>query len=321
MTPIAVVTDRLPRAARDIARRRGRDVELTIEGADIELDRAIVDELADPVLHLLRNAIDHGIEPPEERRMRGKQPRGTLGVTVRRLRDRVVLELADDGRGIDVERLKSLAVERGLLTMDDARALPERDAVMLCCLLGLSTAADVTDVSGRGVGMDAVKRAIEQVGGTLEIESTRGQGTRFRLSLPLTVAMVHLLLVGVGEEVYGLPIAKVSGVVEAPRDSLDHSENAPVLHFGQSVVPVHELGQLLEVPHNGVDAAKPVPFVVVESDDGRLALGVDSLLGQQEAVLKAVARPLDLVPGLAGVTILGNGRPVFVLDVARLVAA
>lgn len=318
MTPISVITDRLPRAARDIARRRGREVEVTVTGSDIELDRAIVDELNDAVLHVLRNAIDHGIEPPEERRMRGKPARGLVKVEVRRLRDRVVLEVRDDGRGLDTERLKALAVERGLVTPDQARAMSEREALLLCALPGLSTAATVTDISGRGVGMDAVKRVVEGVGGALDIESTRGQGAVFRLSLPLTVAMVHLLLVGVGDDVYGLPIAKVSGVVETPREKLASSQNVPVLHFGQQVVPVHDLSEVLEVPRTAGADAHATPLVVVEADDGPVALGVDRLVGQEEVVLKGLSRPLDLVPGLAGVTILGNGRPVFILDVARL---
>jgi two-component system chemotaxis sensor kinase CheA len=159
------------------------------------------------------------------------------------------------------------------------------------------------------------------VGGTLDIESTRGKGTTVRLMLPLTVAVVNLLLVGVGDEVFGLPVAKVSGVVETLRERLAYSHASPMLTFGQLVVPVHELSRLLAVPGAEVSPAKPSPFVVVEGDDGPLALGVDALLGQQEVVLKALARPLDLVPGLAGVTILGNGRPVFILDVARLVTA
>ena len=317
MTPVAVITDRLPRAARDIARRRGRDVEVTVTGGDIELDRAIVDELNDAVLHLLRNAIDHGIEPPEERRMRGKPARGTVKLEVRRLRDRVVLELKDDGRGLDTERLKALAVERGLLTPEQARALTEREALMLCTLPGLSTAATVTDISGRGVGMDAVRRMVESVGGTLDIESTRGQGATFRLSLPLTVAVVNLLLVGVGDDVYGLPITKVSGVVNASREALAASQNLPVLSFGPGMVPVHELSTLLDVPRSAPLGATH-PLVVVEADDGPVALDVDRLVGQEEVVLKGLAQPLDLVPGLAGVTILGNGRPVFILDVARL---
>ncbi|MFT3711558.1 MAG: chemotaxis protein CheA [Archangium sp.] len=318
MTPISVITDRLPRAARDIARRRGREIELIVAGSDVQLDRSIVDELNDPVLHLLRNAIDHGVEPPEERRMRGKPARGTVKVSVRRVSDRVLVEVEDDGRGMDVERLKAVAIERGLITADQASTLPEREALLLSAAPGLSTATTVTDISGRGVGMDAVKRAVEAVGGTLEIHSKRGVGTTFRLSLPLTVAMVNLLLVSVGDDVYGLPIGKVAGVVETSRAGLSHSQDVPVLQFGQSVVPARELSSLLGTPTRLHDVAAPCPFVVVETDDGRVALAVDALLGQEEVVLKALRRPLDQVRGLSGVTVLGNGRPVFILDVARL---
>ncbi|MFO0596488.1 MAG: chemotaxis protein CheA [Myxococcaceae bacterium] len=318
MTPVSLITDRLPRAARDIARRRGREIELTIAGADVELDRAIVDELNDPVLHLLRNAIDHGVEPPEERKMRGKPPRGAVKVSVRRVSDRVLMEVEDDGRGMDVERLKALAVERGLLTAEQAKLLPEREALLLSAAPGLSTATTVTDISGRGVGMDAVKRAVEAVGGTLDIVSKRGQGTTFRLSLPLTVAMVNLLLVGVGDEVYGLPITKVAGVVETAFATLPRSDDVPVLQFGAGVVPVRELSRLLGLPSRPRNALAVSPMVVVETDEGRVALAVDALMGQEEVVLKALKRPLDQVRCLSGVTVLGNGRPVFILDVARL---
>ncbi|MBK7857248.1 MAG: chemotaxis protein CheA [Archangiaceae bacterium] len=317
MTPISVMTDRLPRAARDIARRRERDVELTITGAEVELDRAIVDELNDPLLHLLRNAIDHGIEPPVEREKQGKPPRGRVQVNVRREKDRVLLEVEDDGRGMDGDKLRAAAVARGLLTPEAAQGLSAREALMLACMPGVSTATDVTDISGRGVGMDAVKRAIESVGGTLEIESQKGKGTRFRLQLPLTVAVVQLLLVAVGDETFGLPVAKVSGVVEFPEAQLAHSQNASLLPFGNALLPVYSLAALLTVPgDDGVEQTRP--YVVVEAESGKVALGVDRLQGQEEVVLKALSRPLDLVPGLAGVTILGNGRPIFILDVPRL---
>lgn len=250
--------------------------------------------------------------------MRGKPPRGTVKLSVRRASDRVLLEVEDDGRGMDVERLKAVAVERGLITAEAARELPEREALLLSCAPGLSTADTVTDISGRGVGMDAVKRAVEAVGGTLEIKSRRGLGTTFRLSLPLTVAMVNLLLVGLGDDVFGLPIAKVAGVVETSRASLTRSQETPWLPFGPSAVPARELAQVLELPGRPHDVERVSPFVVVDTDEGRVALAVDALLGQEEVVLKALTRPLDQVPGLAGVTVLGNGRPVFILDVARL---
>lgn len=318
MTPVSVITDALPRAARDLARRMGKDVDLTVSGADIELDRSIVDELSDPLLHLLRNAIDHGLEPAEERRGAGKSNRGRVTVEVRRARDRVLLEVADDGRGIDVQRVRAAAVARGLVREEVAKSLSDREALMLICLPGFTTVASATDVSGRGVGLDAVKRVAESVGGALEIETRPGQGARFRISVPLTVAMVNLLLVGVGEEIYGLPITKVVGVVETQRRELTRSEREPVLPFGTTVVPVYDLAHVLRVPGTPTHPSLPSPFVIVDSEAGRVAMAVDSLLGQEEVVLKGLTPPLDLVPGLAGVTILGSGRPIFILDIARL---
>ncbi|NVJ28370.1 chemotaxis protein CheA [Myxococcus sp. AM011] len=319
MTPLSLITDRLPRAARDIARRKEREVDLVITGAEIELDRAILDELSDPLLHLLRNCIDHGLESPEERIAAKKGPRGRVLVAVKRARDRVIIELEDDGRGMNPAKLKAAAVARGLLPAEVATRLTDREAFMLSCLPGVSTAKDITDISGRGVGMDAVKRVVESVGGTLEIDSEPGRGTRFTLRLPLTVAVVHLLLVEVGDEVFGLPIAKVVGATEADGDALSRSRETALLPHGNSLLPVHALDTLVGVPTPGMRGVRP--FVVMEGDSGRVALGVDRLLGQEEVVLKPLSRPLDLLPGLSGVTILGSGRPVFILDVPRLLSA
>ncbi|MDC0713029.1 chemotaxis protein CheA [Stigmatella sp. ncwal1] len=319
MTPLSLITDRLPRAARDIARKRGREVDLVVTGAEIELDRAILDELADPMLHLLRNCIDHGLESPEDRVAVGKEARGRVQVTVRRMRDRVVIEIEDDGRGMDPEKLKAAALARGVITAEAAARMSEREAFLLSCLPGVSTAKDVSEISGRGVGMDAVKRVVENTGGTLEIGSEKGVGTRFTLRLPLTVAVIHLLLVEVGDEVFGLPIAKVLGATEADGDALSRSRETALLPHGNTLLPVHALDALLGIPessHRGIR-----PFVVMEVDTGKVALAVDRLLGQEEAVLKPLSKPLDLLPGLSGVTILGSGRPVFILDVPRLLSA
>ncbi len=318
MTPVAVVTDQLPRAARDLARKRGKDVEVTVTGAEIEIDRAILDAIAEPLLHLLRNAVDHGIESPEARLTAGKPPRGRLRISVRRTRERVVLELEDDGRGMDPERLRTAAVARGKLSPEAASRLSTRDLLLLACLPGVSTATDVDDVSGRGVGMDAVKRSVESLGGALELDSQPGRGTRVTLRLPLTVAVVQLLLVRAGGEVLGLPITKVLGAVETADSALHRSPSADLLTYGQQLVPAHDLARLLELPSTRPGGARP--WVVMESEEGTVALGVEALLGQEEAVLKALSRPLDRVAGLAGVTILGNGRPVFILDVPRLLA-
>jgi len=318
MTPLAVVTERLPRAARDVARKVGKQVDVEIRGAEIELDRAILEDLSDPLLHVLRNAVDHGIEPPHLRLLAGKSATGKVLVHARRERDRVILEIADDGKGMDPAKLRAAAVARGALQPGEAAALSDREALQLACLPGVSTADQVTDVSGRGVGLDAVKRTVEGVGGTLELDSAPGAGSRVTFRLPLTVAVQPVLLVGVGEEVLGLPIAKVHGAAHVAMSGLDRSRGAPVLAYDGELVPVHELTRLLGFPGGSRDERA---VVVAEGDAGRIGLAVDALLGQHEAVLKPLGEPLDAVQGLSAVTVLGNGRPVFILDVPRLVAA
>ncbi len=319
MTPLATVTDRLPRAARDTARKVGKQVEVEVKGAEIEIDRAILEELQDPLLHVLRNAVDHGVEAPHLRLLAGKPATGRIAVTARRERDRVIVEIADDGKGMDPAKLRAAAVARGALDAAAAAALGDREALLLACLPGVSTAETVTDLSGRGVGLDAVKRSVEAVGGALELESVPGAGSRVTFRLPLTVALQPVLLVRVGDEVLGLPIAKVHGAAQVEMSRLDRSEGTPVLPYGGGLVPVHDLTRLLGFPGDGARDERAV--VVAEGGDGRVGLAVDALLGQQEAVLKPLGSPLDAVPGLSAVTVLGNGRPVFILDVQRLLAA
>jgi two-component system chemotaxis sensor kinase CheA len=319
MTPLATLTDRLPRAARDVARKVGKQVEVEVSGAEIEIDRAILEDLQDPLLHVLRNAVDHGIEAPHLRLLAGKPATGRLAVTARRERDRVIVEVADDGKGMDPAKLRASAVARGTLDAAAAASLGDREALLLACLPGVSTAETVTDLSGRGVGLDAVKRSVEAIGGALELESAPGAGSRVIFRLPLTVALQPVLLVRVGEEVLGLPIAKVHGAAQVEMSRLDRSRGAPVLPYGGDLVPVHELTRLLGLPGDGARDDRAV--VVAEGGEGRIGLAVDALLGQQEAVLKPLGAPLDAISGLSAVTVLGNGRPVFILDLQRLIAA
>jgi two-component system chemotaxis sensor kinase CheA len=319
MTPIATLVERLPRVARDLARKMGKQVEVVVTGAEIEIDRAILDELSDPLVHVLRNAVDHGLEPTHLRQLAGKPAAGRITVAARRERDRVILEISDDGKGMDPARIRAAAVARGVIGEEEALALPDREALQLACLPGVSTSDVVTDVSGRGVGLDAVKRVVESVGGALEIDSTPAVGTRFTLRLPLTVAVQAVLLVRVGDEVLGLPIAKVHGAAEVELSRLERSQGGPMLGYGGGHVPVHDLGRLLGLPPGPPGPRRSV--VVAETEGGRVGLAVDALIGQEEAVLKPLGQPLALVPGLSAVTVLGNGRPVFILDVPRLLAA
>jgi two-component system, chemotaxis family, sensor kinase CheA len=319
MTPLTALSARLPRAARDLARRTGKQVDVVVTGAEIEVDRALLDEIGDPVMHLLRNAVDHGIETAAQRIAAGKRPTGRIEVSARRERDRVILEVSDDGRGMDAAALRSAAVARGAIAAEAAARLSDADVLLLACLPGVSTASQVTEVSGRGVGMDAVKRSAEALGGSLSIESQPGKGTRFTLRLPLTVAMQPVLLVRVGTEILAIPVSKVHGAAEARLELLERAGGAPQLAFGGAHVPVHDLGVLLGTGPAPGGGRRSV--VITDSDTGRVGLAVDQLLGQQEAVLKPLHGPLALVPGLSAVTVLGNGRPVFVLDVPKLVAA
>jgi two-component system chemotaxis sensor kinase CheA len=318
MTPVSVLAERLPRTVRDLARKCSREIELVVKGAEVELDRNIIDSLSDPLVHILRNCIDHGIESPEERGRVGKNPKGGLSISFSRERDRVVVEVADDGRGINPEKLKAAAIARGAISEADAARMNTREALMLCCLPGVSTAADVSEISGRGVGMDAVKRTIEDLGGSVEIETEQGRGTKFLLHLPLTVAVVNVMLVGVGEEVVGLPVTKVLSALEADSQLVSQSEGV-LFPYSNSLLRAYTLSDVLGVP--GTPRIGVRPYLVVEGNGGQVALAVDRLLGQEEVVLKTLSRPLDLVPGLSGVTILGTGRPVFILDIPRLLAA
>jgi two-component system chemotaxis sensor kinase CheA len=319
MTPLSTVTDRLPRTVRDIARRREREVELVVTGAEVELDRTILENLSEPILHLLRNCIDHGIESAVERGAAGKTGIGRVSISVRRERDRVALEIEDNGRGMDPQKLRQSAVAKGLLSEEVAARLSDKEALALCFLPGVSTARDVSDISGRGVGMDAVKRSLEEVGGTIEIHSERGVGTRFTLHLPLTVSVVNLMLVGVGREIVGFPVLKVLSALELDSREISKNGDGSLLAHSQGLLPVHLLSELLGFPAS--EARSSRPYIVIEGDRGKVALAVDRLLGQEEAVLKTLTRPLDLVPGVSGVTILGTGRPVFILDVPRLLAS
>jgi len=318
MTPLSLVTERLPLVAREVARKLGKQVEVEVKGAEIEVDRAILEELSDPLVHVLRNAADHGVEPPHLRLLAGKPAVGKITVHARRERDRVILEVADDGKGMDPARLRAAAVAQGALAAEAAAALSDREALLLACLPGVSTAETVTDVSGRGVGLDAVKRTVEAVGGTLEIDSSPGAGSRVTLRLPLTVAVQPVLLVRVADEVLGLPIAKVHGAAHVSMSRLDTSRGAPVLAYDGDLVPVHPLDRLLGFPGEGIEERA---VVVAEGAEGRVGLAVDALLGQHEAVLKPLGAPLEAVAGLSAVTVLGNGRPVFILDVQRLLTA
>jgi len=245
MTPIDSLMERLPRVVRDIARKSGKKVELRIEGRDIELDRVIVEEMADPLVHILRNCVDHGIEMPEERVSSGKPEKGLVTIRAMRDRDQVIVNINDDGRGMDAEKIRNKAIEKGLLARDKAAGLADRDVYLLVCHPGLSTAEKVTDVSGRGVGMDAVKNSVDSMGGSLDIDSSPGKGTSITIKLPLSVAIIQVLLVRVGNYISAIPINKVIQTLEAGKSELRRSQKKLAVMVEGELVPLLSLRKIL----------------------------------------------------------------------------
>ncbi|RME37951.1 MAG: chemotaxis protein CheA, partial [Deltaproteobacteria bacterium] len=308
MMPLATITGRLPRLVRDHARKTGKKIELRIIGEEVELDRAIIEELSDPLVHLLRNAVDHGIERE-----------GVIEVRAWREKDLVLVEVADNGRGIDVEKIRRRALERGLADADRLAAMGERELFALLCRPGFSTAERVSETSGRGVGMDVVKAAVDGLGGDLEILSAPGEGTRILLRLPLSVAIIKILLVEVGGMPLALPITRVIRTLEVERGQLQSSGRQLVLRLEDEVVPLLSMRKMLRLPPG--NSGETVPLVLVELQGRRAGLVVDRLLTQEEAFVQGLEFPLDRLPGLAGVTLLGDGRVVFVLDPSGLAVA
>ncbi|NCQ27509.1 MAG: chemotaxis protein CheA, partial [Armatimonadetes bacterium] len=319
MVSVARVFDRFPRTVRDLTRELGKEVEFEVLGREIELDRVILDQLHEPLLHLLRNALDHGLESPAERTRLGKPPVGKLTLSARREREHVVVEVVDDGKGMDAEALRAKAVERGMLTSEEAALLTEAQVFLLVCAPGFSTVAQVTQLSGRGVGMDVVKTAVEAAGGTMEIVSELGKGTRFALHLPVTLAIIRVLLIRLGAEVYGMPLSNVQEAVSMEDVTLRTIGNREVTTIRDLVLPVLRTKKLLEVPEAPTNGGTP-RVLVVEVGRQRVGMVVDGLLRQQEVVIKPLSSLVRQIRGFAGATILGDGRVVLVLDPATVLA-
>jgi two-component system, chemotaxis family, sensor kinase CheA len=311
-TPLLRIVEPLPRAAREVARRSGKKVEVQIAGSELELDRSILDRLSDPLVHLVRNAVDHGIEAPAERAARGKPEMGRVFIDARRDRGHVCIEVRDDGAGIDLDRLRARAVEMKLLHADLAADLTPAQAAALVFQPGLSTAAAVTEVSGRGVGMDAVRTTVEALGGSVEIETQRGRGTTTRLRVPVTAAVQRVLLVSVSGETLALPIAKVERILELPASAIERSGSDAFATLGDELVPVLDLARHVALPAEQRSGAQSLVLADVRGE--RVALAATRVLGQQQIYVKPVPELLAGVRALAGFTILGDGRPVFLLD-------
>ncbi len=316
MVEVGFVFNRFPRMVRDLAKKEGKKVNFIVEGKEIELDRTVLDEIGDPLVHLLRNSIDHGIENPEERKKAGKSEIGTIKLIAKREKNHVKIIVEDDGRGIDPKKIKEKAIEKGIITEEEASKISYEDAVNLIFAPGLSTAEKVTDVSGRGVGMDVVKSKITALGGAVEIKSKLGEGTRVTLTLPLTLAIIQALLIKVRQEIYAIPLSNVLEILNVKREEIKTVKGNKVINLRGRILPIIELDKLLGISENG--HRDKFPVVVVDKENQAIGLGVDGLIGQQEIVIKTFDNILKGTKGFAGATILGNGKVVLILDIASL---
>jgi two-component system chemotaxis sensor kinase CheA len=308
MVPVADVFDRFPRMVRDAARSLGKDLEFRIEGNDIEIDRAILEEVADPLVHLLRNAIDHGIESPAER-AKGKKPeKATLVLRAWRDRSSVRIQVQEDGRGISAKKVVAKARALGLPVPDGD--VGNEDLLRILCAPGFSTAEQVTDVSGRGVGMDAVAAKIRALGGAIDMQTRPGHGTTFTLRLPLTLAIAQALRVRVGGEDYAIPLTHVAEAVELDACGIDRHKGKEMLRLRDEVLPLVRLRSVMRTTAEGAESAA----VIAELGERRTALAVDQLIGREQILVKQFDGAVGTLPIFSGVTLLADGRPALVLD-------
>lgn len=315
MQPVGKVFSRFPKVARDVARSLKKEVDLELIGAETELDRNLVEALADPLVHLVRNAIDHGVEMPDLREAQGKPRMGHVRLSAQQEGDYVSIEVQDDGAGIDPEKLRAKAREKGLIDPEAAARLSSEECLHLVFLPGFSTKQQVTDISGRGVGMDVVQSRIRELSGQIQIQSELGRGSRFMIRVPLTLAILPTLLVQAGEDVYALPLARVMEVLHAPRTSLGWFDGRAVLDRRSHTLPLVDLRQWLDVTPT---ASTLLTIVVLQAGEARFGLVVDQVRGREEVVIKPLPKALRGLRGYAGATLIGDGRMALILDVDGL---
>ena len=317
MLPIAKVFNKFPRMIRDLSRDLGKQIDLEISGEETELDKSIVEEIGDPLVHIIRNSCDHGIEDPETRKAMGKPEKGLVQLKAYNEGNHIVVEIVDDGKGLDADMLKSKSIEKGIITEREADAMSEKEAFGLIFRPGFSTAAKVTNVSGRGVGMDVVKTNIEKLNGIIDIESEVGKGTVMKLKIPLTLAIIQSLLVGTQEEFYAIPLASVLETVRVPIDDIYTIDGKNVLRLRDEVLSLVRLSDVFGV-EKVFDGGDHTYVVIIGVAEAKLGIIVDTLVGQEEIVIKSMGDYLQNIPGIAGATIRGDGRVTLIIDVGAM---
>jgi two-component system chemotaxis sensor kinase CheA len=321
MVPIEQIFDRFPRMVRDLSKKLNKKINLVVEGKETEMDRTVIDEIGDPMVHLIRNSIDHGIEAPEDRVAKGKPEAGTITLVARHEGNNVIIEVKDDGKGVDPTIIGRLAVERGLFTTEQIDEMPPEEIIKIIFLPGFSTAQEVSDLSGRGVGMDAVKAKLEDLNGQLDIESKVGEGSRIIIKLPLTLAILPALMVKVGLETFAIPLASVQETMDITKSDINIVQHQEVTLLRGDVLPIIRLRKVLNVPtteeeQKEIDAKEEeISIVVCSSGEKSAGFMVEELVGQQEIVIKSLGNLLGGLPGIMGATMRGDGSIALILDI------
>lgn len=318
MLPVSTIFDRFPRAMRDLAKQYSKEVEFVIDGADTELDKKVLEEIHDPLIHILRNAVDHGIEPPDAREKAGKPRAGTIRMVARQEGDHIIVEISDDGAGIDPRRVRDAAIRKGYVAESEARTMSDREATYLIFESGFSTSPIITEISGRGVGMDVVRQfIIGKLKGSMDLESELGRGTTFRLRIPLTLAIIRALILRVGQHLFAMPTGSIEETLRVSPTDIMKVEGREVVRRQRRNVPIVRLGRILGVQHTEAAGAKQ-PVAVVGFSGHRIGFMVDSFIGEQQIVIKTLGTHLRKIENVAGVTILGAGEVVVILNVPEL---
>lgn len=317
MLPIVKVFNKFPRMVRDLARELGKNIELIMSGEETELDKSIIEEIGDPLVHIIRNSCDHGIENPEVRVEKGKSEVGKIVLKAYNEGNHIVIEIQDDGKGLDPEAIKAKALEKGLITDRDAATMSDKEAFALIFKAGFSTAAAITNISGRGVGMDVVKTNIEKLNGIIDIESQLGLGTTLKLKIPLTLAIIQALIVGVQEEFYAIPLSSVLETVRISQEEIYTVDGKSVLRLRDEVLPLVHMSSIFEVK-NDFGSAKEIYVVIIGLAEQKIGMIVDCLIGQEEVVIKSLGEYLKNIQGIAGATVRGDGKITLIVDVVAI---
>lgn len=317
MVPIESVVNKFPRMIRDLSRKLNKSMELYMSGEDTELDRTVVDQIGDPLQHLLRNSADHGLESSETRIQRGKPAKGSIYLNAFQEGNNVIIEVSDDGNGIDTDAVREKAIERGVITPDQADGMSQKEIINLLFMPSFSMAKKITDISGRGVGLDVVRSNIEALGGDVEVSSKLGEGSKFTVRLPLTLAIIQALMVEIRDEKYAIALGSIQNIEDIPVNEIRFVEAKEVIHLRGIVIPIIRLDKILEMEPLEKEP-ESLTVVVVKKGDNYAGLVVDNLIGQQEIVIKSLGKFIKANKIISGATILGDGEMALILDVNTL---